>query len=225
MTAQFQVNVSTFVAIMRQVLTQPRSFFQNMPKTGGYGDPLLYFAVIGLLDGLILWLLNLFGLNSGVVPASTSLFGAFMMVVMAPLGGVVAAFFAYLLWRLLGSRLGYETAFRCLAFISSIGPVVMLLRVVPYLGTTVNVLWGGWLLYIASVEVHALAQSRVKSAIAVLVLVLLLMGLQGERNGRRMQARIAGFGGQLQGLEGKTPEQMGQAMGEFLKGLENGVKP
>ncbi len=224
MPEQLTVNISTIGVIMRQVITDPREFFRRMPKSGGYGDPVLYLAVMGFIDGLVIWLLDLFGLGGGMM-SSASVPGLLMMAIMAPLGGFVVAFFAYLLWRFMGSRQSYEAAYRCLAFIASIGPVIMLLQVIPYLGTVVNVLWGFWLLFIASTEVHGLAPARVKSVMVILAVIFLVIGLQGERSNRRLQAGVAGFTQQMQSLQGKTPEQMGQAVGEFLKGVEKGAKP
>jgi len=46
-----------------RIITQPAAFFREMPKTGGFVEPLIFMVVIGVVSGLIQAVLSLLHLN------------------------------------------------------------------------------------------------------------------------------------------------------------------
>jgi hypothetical protein len=215
-------DIQQIIAQAREVITRPVNYFQSMQKTGGFGDPVVFVAVMGAVAGVIAAVFALFGSAGGLLAAVVGalIFGPLMAV----LGAFIGAAVLYVIWKLMGSTENYETAFRCQAALAALYPVSALLGVVPYIGSIVTIAWGAWLLVEASVAVHARPRRTAQIVFGVLAVLFIFTSLGSERASREMDARMAEVGGHFQDMENLSPEEAGRKMGEFLKGLEEGAQ-
>lgn len=209
------------------VITSPRSFFRGMPREGGYLDPVVFLVVMGLAAALIQIILGFVGLGqmSITAMAATGLIAIIMLPIFLVVGCFVAAAIGFVIWRFLGSRQPFEAAFRCVAYMTAITPITALLGAVPYLGTAVHVAWAMWLVIVASVEVHAIREQTARLAFGVIGVLIALISISNEYAARNLKERLEAMSGQLgRELGEKSPEEIGQAVGEFLKGLESATR-
>jgi len=213
-----------------KVIKNPVGFYREMPKTGGFVDPLIFLIVMAVVAGLMVATLSLFG--AGMAGAMAAGMGAvFMFPVFALISSFISAAILFVIWKLMGSDNGYETAYRCIAYASAIYPITVLLSIIPYAGSVVGMAWGVYLMMIAGIEVHQLKKNTVYLVFGILGTLMVLGNLSGEMAARRMTSRFEGmgeqfeqFGRQFENNDDMTPEKAGEALGGFLKGLEKATK-
>tara|TARA_R100000005_G_scaffold94586_1_gene73089 strand:- start:2736 stop:3419 length:684 start_codon:yes stop_codon:yes gene_type:complete len=222
MNEKSSFDIQQIIEQVRAIITQPVSYFQSMPKAGGFGDPVVFVAVMGAVAGVIAALFALFGSAGGLL---VGVFGALIFgPLMAVLGAFIGAAVLYVIWKLMGSTEDYEAAFRCQAALAALYPVSALLGIIPYIGGIVTIAWAAWLLVEASVAVHGRQRKTAQIVFGVLAVLFIFTSLGSERASREMEARMEAMGGQFEDLEDLSPEEAGRKMGEFLKGLEEGAQ-
>ena len=226
-------DLGTVIAQAKQVITDPGGFYRSMAKGGGYSEPLIFALVMGALSGLVFGVLSIIGLTGA---GAAGLGAVIFMPIGLLIGSFIGAAILFVIWKLMGSPENYETAYRCVAYSTGILPVVTIIGVIPYLGTVVRVIWGVWLMIIASTEVHGRSQQTAMIVFGILGLLGLLTGLSGEHASRNLQETVERNAAQMeqrmQSLEklgvnedGEIdPEKMGRAMGEFFKGIEEAAR-
>lgn len=180
---------ATFTTIIddaKKVITNPVGFYREMAKTGGFAAPIIFVIVMAVIAGLIIAVLSLFGANM-----TTGMAIGFAAIVIMPvfmlIGSFIGAAILFVIWKLMGSEASYETAYRCVAYASAILPITVLLGVIPYIGTLIKVAWSIYLMYIASIEVHAINAKTAMMVFGILGVLLLLINLGSERAARRIQ--------------------------------------
>lgn len=209
------------------VITAPRGFFRSMPREGGYLDPIIFLLVMGLATALIQIILGFIGFGqAGMMGmAAAGMLAIIMLPLFLVIGGFITAAIGYVVWRFLGSSQSFETAFRCVAYMSAISPITALLSAIPYFGTIAHVAWGMFLVVVASVEVHAIRERTAQIVFGIIGAILLIISVSNEYAARNFQAQFDRMSSQLgENMNDKSPEEMGQAVGEFLKGLENATR-
>jgi len=191
-----------------KVLTSPRAFFKEMPKTGGYVKPLIFMIAMGVIGGLIQSLFSIIGLK---VAAGLAMGAASILLVPVIVGvfGFVGAVILYVIWRVMGSQEDYETAYRCVAYISALTPITSILGIVPYIGGAVGVALAMYFTILASIEVHRISSQKAWLVFSIIGAILILLNITGEISSRRM-AREAG----------KYQKQMEETTKEMQKQLE-----
>ncbi len=217
----------------KQVITDPRTFYRNMAKSGGFSEPLIFVLVMGAVTGVVYGVLSIVGLTG----AGAAGLGAIIIVPIALLiGSFISAGVMFVIWKLMGSSENYQTAYRCMAYTTAILPVVAIVGVIPYLGAMARTAWAIWLVITASTEVHGRTKQTATLVFGILGVIGLLMALSGEYAQRNMQAKMENqaeqVGGRLKSLENLgvgedgeiDPEQMGRALGKFMKGMEEAEK-
>ena len=202
-----------------QVITQPGKFYRNMAKTGGLTQPIIFMVVMAVVTAVLLAVFSLFGVGS-LGAMAMGLGGVILLPIMAVLASFIGAGIMLVIWKLLGSSESYEVAYRCVGYASAIYPLTALLGLIPYLGSIIGVAWGMYLMVIASTKVHLISQQTASVVFGIIGLVLIVTNLSGEMAARRMASNFDGMAGQLEKLEEMTPEEAGEAVGKFLKGLE-----
>jgi hypothetical protein len=218
-----QFDLGAVISTVQRVLTQPEAFYREMPTSGGYTEPLIFVVVMAVVLGLFLTVFSFFGLGSfGAV--AVGLGSVIVMPIFAMIGSFVAAAIMFVVWKLMGSSHDYETSYRCVAYASAIYPAVGIVSLIPYLGSVVGIVWGVYLMVVASVEVHKRNRQTAYIVLGVLGAISLLMNISSERQARRMQAQFENLGGTFEGIEDMTPEEAGERLGEFLRGLEEGLE-
>ncbi|MAT93057.1 MAG: hypothetical protein CME59_10695 [Halioglobus sp.] len=226
-------DLGTVIAQATQVITDPGGFYRGMAKGGGYSEPLIFALVMGVVSGLVFGVLSIIGLTGA---GAAGLGAVIFMPIGLLIGSFIGAAILFVIWKLMGSPENYETAYRCVAYSTGILPVVTIIGIIPYLGTVVRVIWGIWLMIIASTEVHGRSQQTAMIVFGVLGLLGLFSGLSGEHASRNVQEAVernaAELEQRMQSLENLgvnkdgeiDPEKMGRAMGEFFKGMEEAAR-
>ena len=218
------------IAQIKQIITDPVAFYKNMPKTGGYGEPIIFLLVAAVAGGIVYAGLSIIGLTPGPNFAGLGAIIAF------PIGGLIGSFIAagvlFVIWKLMGSPENFETAYRCVAYSFALMPALAVLMILPYLGTILRTLWATWLVIIQSTEVHGRAKKTAQLVFGIIAALMILSGLSSEYATRQAMEQVEEFreglneaqSNALENLEDMTPEEMGQAAGDFIRGLQEAAK-
>jgi hypothetical protein len=187
-----------------RILTQPAAFFREMPKTGGFIEPLVFAAVLGAVCGALRAVLSLIHLNPlGSVAAG---FSAILVVpIVAAIFSFVGAAIFFVIWKLMGSQENYETAYRCSAYLSAAAPITTVLGIIPYLGAVLSTAIMTYYIVMASVEAHKMEAQKAWKVFGVLAAILLVMNLGGQYAARRF---AGGLHGNIPGQSEETQKQL-----------------
>lgn len=206
-----------FAAVPRtalRVLLNPIAFFREMPKTGGYLEPLLFMVVMGVIGGLIQSVLAVLGLQFGAGVAM-GVGAVIVLPLLIAAFGFVGAAILYVIWKLLGSRESFETAYRCSAYISALTPVTTVLGIIPYAGAAVSVVLATYFIVIASILVHDIPSGRAWLVFGIIGVLLIVLNVSGQFAARRMAGEAEKFQKQMQdatkAIEKQTTEMQKQA--------------
>lgn len=181
--------VGNFVDLAVKVITNPVGFYQSMPKSGGFADPLIFMVVLAVASGVISAVLSMVGL--GIQGAMIGGLAAIILVpIMVAIFGFIGAAIVYVIWKLMGSSENYETAYRCVAYSSAIGPVVTVLGIVPYVGTILSTLWPMALMAIASIHVHRRSEKASWGVFGALAVLFMFINLGAERAANDMAEEL-----------------------------------
>ena len=156
--------MDNYVDTLKKVLTDPEGFYSEMPKEGGYQEPLTFaainFAIVGLLSGIIAVILS--GAGAGSIVST---------LVGAVIGGIVGLFIGgiilFVFFKIFGGSGGYEGTVRILSYSSA----AQVFAWIPVIGWIIS-LYGIWLNIVGGKHVHNL--TTVKSAVAVLLPIIIL---------------------------------------------------
>jgi hypothetical protein len=203
------------------VITKPAEFFRGMPKTGGFGDPLIFMIVMGVVAGLVRAVLGLVHLGA-VLSVGMALASIVLTPILVAILGFVGAGILFLIWKLMGSQESYETSYRCMAYMSAISPITALLQAVPFVGALAGLAWGLWLVVLASVEVHKIKAQTAWLVWGILTAILALFAVGGQIAARKASRAVQEWQKQYGGKPGEemTPEQAGRAAAAFMKAFE-----
>ncbi len=215
--------ISTVSETMMQVITNPVGFYQSMPRSGGFVEPLVFAIIMGVIGGVLQAILGVFGIGfTGTIlmALASIIIGPIMIAIF----GFVGAAILFVIWRLLGSRESYETAYRCGAYATAVTPVTSILNVIPFLGPALGVAWMAYLMIIASIQVH-----QVKPKIALIVFgilggLLVLSSIGSQFAAKKMERQMDKIQSEMGKIDEMKPEEAGKAIGEFLKGMQEGIE-
>ncbi|MCU0587341.1 MAG: YIP1 family protein [Syntrophobacteraceae bacterium] len=221
--SDIEEHISTISATMMRVITDPAGFYQSMPRAGGYAQPLVFAAAMGLVGGLIQAVLGILGIGfTGTV------FVALASIVVAPLMvavfGFIGAAILFFIWKLLGSGQPFEVAYRCGAFASAINPVTTVLGIVPFIGPILGVVWMTGLMVLASVHVHQVKPKAALIVFGILGGLLVLSSIGSQFAARKMEKQLDQIQSEMGRIDDMKPEEAGKAIGEFLKGMQEGME-
>lgn len=222
MSEQKTFDIQQVIAQAKAVITDPQGYFQTMPKTGGYANPVIFVAVMGALTGLVTAVLSIFDSAAGMLAAGLG--AIILMPIFAVIGSFIGAAILFVIWKLMGSGENYETAYRCQSSATAIYPVVALVAIIPYVGNIIMISWGAFLMIEASVWVHGRKRSVAQIVFGILAILMILSNVASERAARQMEARMEETGRQFDGIEDMSAEEAGRKMGEFFKGVEEANK-
>ena len=178
------VNLSSIQKTAMSVLTSPSSFFRDMPKTGGFVEPLIFMVIMGVISGLIQTIFSMIRLN--VAGGMAMGIGSIILVpIFAAIFGFVGAAILFILWKLLGSQESYETAYRCGAYLSVLMPIIAVLGIIPYLDSVIGIVLYVYFLVIASVAVHNIPSQKAWLAFGIIGAILAILNISGQMTARR----------------------------------------
>ncbi|MHC1726472.1 MAG: YIP1 family protein [Syntrophobacteraceae bacterium] len=214
--------LSSFMEIVSAVIKDPATFYRTMPRTGGYTDPLIFGLCMGVAAGIIQALLGIIGLG----PFS-SILAALSSILLAPIFMGIFSFIGagilFVIWRVMGSREPFEVSYRCTAYSLAITPITAVLNFIPYAGPLIGIFWGTFILVCASVEVHRLEAKKAWIVFGIIALLLAASSINAQLSARRWEERLGQVEKGLSGIDKMKPEEAGQAVGEFLKGMQKGM--
>jgi hypothetical protein len=177
------INFAAIPQTAVNVVTKPAEFFQGMPKTGGFLEPLVFAVIMGLIGGIIQVLLSVFGLGpaGGYGGGMMSRFGViiFMPIVVA-IGSFIGAAILFVIWKLMGSQENYETAYRCCAYLTVLTPIAAIIGAVPYAGGVIRMAIWVFYLVMASVYVHNLSSQKAWLVFGIIGAIFAMMAVSGE---------------------------------------------
>ncbi len=142
-----------------QVILHPVNFYQNMPKKGGFVEPMLFLALMFLLVYFFEWAAGAFKQGSielalkNLKLQDNLLLWGFVAMIPFP-GSFVFSAMLFYIWKLMGSKESYETAYRCIAYGSAILPVVTLFVLIPVVYGIVLFAWSHFIFFTMSERVH-----------------------------------------------------------------------
>ncbi len=231
-------SIDTVIEDAKKVITNPIGFYKEMPTSGGFAEPIIFFIVMVVTSMIISFIFSFIGLISfsTIVGGGVTLASIIIMSIIATIGSFIAAGIMFVIWKLMGSEKSYETAYRCIAYSMAIGPVIAIISFIPYLAGVIKTLWGCFLMYAASTEVHKIKASTAKIVFGIFAAIGVLFGFSSEKAARNFQSQYdAAFERQdrdikegsvtdiLSNLENTgdlTPEEAGKQVGEFMKSME-----
>ena len=222
MENSIEKNITAILNTMVKVITNPVGFFQGMPKTGGFVEPLIFMISIGVVAGIIQVILAFVGLGFAV-SFSEAIASVIIVPIFAGIFGFVSAGILFIIWKIMGSQQSFETAYRCSAYAGGIVPITTVLGVIPFLGPILGLVWMTYLLVVASVEVHNLNQKTSWIVFGAICAVFTLLSISSQFAVRRVTNEMSKWENYMENKEDITHEEAGQAMGEFLKGLQKEV--
>lgn len=185
------INFTAFSQTAIKVLTAPAAFFREMPKTGGFVEPLIFAVVMGVIAGLIQSVISILGLNVAAGMA-TGVASIVIMPIMIAIFGFVGAAILFVIWKLMGSQESYETAYRCGAYISVLAPIIAVIGLVPYLGNAAGIVIYTFFLVVASVEVHKIPSQKAWLVFGIIGAIFILLSITGQMAAKKFANEMAG---------------------------------
>lgn len=187
-----------------KVITGPAAFFREMPKAGGFGEPLLFLLVMSAVTGLIQAVLLLLGLVPDVHMSVVVAVGSIVLYpLVAAVAGFVIAAVLFVLWKLMGSQGSYETAYRCMAYVGALFPITAVLGAIPYAGGVLGVALTTYFYVTASVETHKITAQKAWTVFGIIGVLLIAMNLGGELASRSAQKDVQQLQQQIDDLKKK----------------------
>ncbi|MES0335893.1 MAG: YIP1 family protein [Candidatus Magnetobacterium sp. LHC-1] len=180
------ISVFSIPSTAIRVLTTPADFFSTMPKKGGYMGPLVFMIAMGVSGGLLKAAISILGFNilEGIGKAVAAIL---FVPVTVTLFGFLAALALFIIWKILGSRQSYETSYRCVAYMSALMPVMVVINGFPFPGGLVSVTLLVIFIVIAGEKVHSIPPTRTRIVFAILGLVLAIMYVKNEQTIRQIE--------------------------------------
>ncbi len=202
------------------VITNPVGFFQRMPKTGGFLEPLIFTVAMGVVTGVLNVILSIFHLSYA------GSFGmALFSIILAPIFIGVFSFIGggilFIIWKIMGSQESYETAYRCGAYVAAISPITTILNIIPYAGSAISLLWTAFLLVIASSEVHDIKRKTAWIVFGIIFVIFLIMSISSQYAARKMANRMVEFQQDMQKrMQDLSPEEQRKMAEDFIKRMQ-----
>lgn len=214
---------STVSETMMQVITNPVGFYQSMGRSGGFVEPLIFAVVMGVIGGILQAILSIFGIGSGGT-FMLALAAIILVPIMTAIFGFVGAAILFVIWRILGSQESYETAYRCGAYATAVTPITTLFSIVPYFGPALGVVWMCYLMIVASVQVHGIKQKKAFIVFGIIGGLLILTSISSQFAAQKVEKQMDEFQSDMSKFDQMKPEEKGKAIGEFLKGMQEGME-
>lgn len=171
-----------------KVLTSPVSFFREMAKTGGFIEPLVFLVALAIVTAIVDGVLGILGLKF-ILSAWAALFSIIITPVVAAIGGFIVAAILFIIWKLLGSQESYETAYRCVAYLAALWPIMAMADAIPYIGALISIGLLTYFLVTASVETHKVPSQKAWVVFGIIgaALFFISLGAQIATQGTREQ--------------------------------------
>jgi hypothetical protein len=184
-----KINFAAMPQTAVRVVTSPAEFFKEMPKTGGFLEPLVFAVIMGFIAGIIYAVLSLFGAGYGAGYGGMSgLRLIIFMPIAAAIGSFIGGAILFVIWKLAGSQEDYETAYRCGAYLMSLAPITAIISVVPYAGGIINMAIYVFYMVTVSINVHNIPSQKAWLVFGIIGIIFALLGFRSEYSARHMSS-------------------------------------
>jgi hypothetical protein len=183
------INFAAMPQTAVNVVTKPAEFFQGMPKTGGFLEPLVFAVIMGFIAGIIHAVLSLLGIGYGAGYGGGMMagFGAIIfMPIAVAIGSFIGAAILFVIWKLMGSPEEYEAAYRCGAYLTALAPITAIISVIPYAGGIINMAIYVYFLVMASIHVHHIPSQKAWLVFGIIGVIFALLGVSAQYRARSM---------------------------------------
>ncbi len=175
--ANYGTTKAYFMTAM-ECLMRPTRFFANLPREGGYFNPILFAVMSGVMS-LVLWYLWTSLFSGGLLGLVALLFGMALVFVTSLIGLplvllILSALLHGSLCLVKGASEGFQTTFRVVSY----SFVTSLFRAlpIPYLASVAS-LWGLVLAAIGIKETHNTTTGKAAAAVFMSACVVALVGV------------------------------------------------
>ncbi len=219
--------VGGIISTALKVITNPWGFYREMPKTGGYKDPIIFFVAMMVVAMIISAIGTILHIGISPMGFGVGIGSAIVGIIIGPIIGVVFSFVVaailFIIWKIMGSQENYETAYRCAAYSSGIVPVTSIVGFIPYIGSAVGVLWGFYLLIVASIEFHKIKSSLAWTVWGIIAALLVILSVSAQFAAKRLTSEMAGKAKEME-KAAKEMEDAARKMQEGLSKMPQGGK-
>lgn len=219
MEAQKGIDFAAIPQTAIKVLTSPSAFFREMPKTGGFIEPLVFALVMGIIGGLIQAVLGIVGLRF-VTGAAMALASIILLPIFIVIGSFIGAAILFVIWKLMGSQESYETAYRCGAYISALTPITTILGIIPFIGSPIGVVLMTFFIVIASVEAHNIPSQKAWLVFGIIGAIFIVINIAGQFTARKVARETTRFQKEME----KASKEMQKQAEEMQKQAEEAQK-
>lgn len=180
--------VQAFVA----VLTKPASFYASVRDVGGFGSPVVFALVLGIVAGLINAFYLVLGLGAvgGAMGGAIGAAAGFGTILMTPIFAVIGCFvggaIVHVISLIAGGKGSYEQSVRVAAYAAAIMPISSLLSFVPVLRFLPG-LYGLYIVAQGLIAIHAADRKKTWIVMGVLAALLVVFGIMGMLATRAVQ--------------------------------------
>jgi hypothetical protein len=201
-------------------ITSPASFYREMPKKGGFVEPLVFMVAMGVIGGLIQAAAGLLGLNlAGGMAAGVS--AIIIVPIVVVIGGFIGAAILFVIWKVMGSQEDYETAYRCGAYASAFSPILAIIGLIPYAGMVVTMLIWVYLIVTASVEVHQIPSGKAWLVFGIIGAIMIVGGVTSQMAAKKFTGQMEETARQME----EATKQMQEEAGEATKSQQQTMPP
>ncbi|WP_292376997.1 MULTISPECIES: YIP1 family protein [unclassified Methanosarcina] len=178
-----------YVETWKEVMQTPSDFYREMPKTGGYADPLTFAAISFIVYALLAALFTVLfghgmymdgsmygGMYNGMYGGMRGLgfFAILMTVIITPIAGIISLFIEaailYIIYKILGGAGTYEGTVRFISYATA----VLVLSWIPIIGWIAGI-YGIYLYIVGGMYVHDVSMTRSVIAIILPTLIVILL--------------------------------------------------
>jgi hypothetical protein len=174
--------IGAFFTTSREALFSPTKFFKKVAAGQGYGFPLIYAIIAGIIGIGVstLWqwlLLSRFIPLEGIQALPYGISLAFILVMM-PIGLILSiliwsALFHLFLMIVGGNKKGFQSTFRAISYTFS----VSLFQIIPIIGGFIVFIYGFILTIIGVREGHGISTGRATLAVFLPLILVIILGI------------------------------------------------
>lgn len=185
LSVEKQLTPANITGSFRDVLTRPTEFYRAIRSEVGFVAPFLFLVAAGVVAGCLRTLLCILGWGVNL-PFEGPLRWLIFIPVTLSIGLVIIAALMFGIWKIMGSRKNYATAFRCCAYATAVVPVMVVINLLPYLGTIAGMAWLLYLMVVASAEIHDIPKSKAWRVFGAIFVILSFLAVDNQYKTRRM---------------------------------------
>ncbi len=228
--AEVAFDLKKFIDETKAVLLTPGDYFSVMPKSGGFGEPLIKAVIYGLVASIInfIWVtLSLGavgGAFGGMIGGGVGVMGIVMGVIGAIIGLFIGGAIVLVISAICGGSTDYEANVRVTASLMAVSPVSALFGFLSgfslWLGGIVSILvalYGIWMLYNALTKALGGKEGPAKVIsiiLAVIPVLMIISGLLCVKAVSTMPDKM------MKNIPSAEQEEMKKALEEANKGLQ-----